>query len=57
MIVQCHLSIIHFGLMLLDVLQLLMDGTGEKASEEGMELLRRELKKIKEELNTSEEGL
>lgn len=34
-----------------------MDGTGEKASEEGMELLRRELEKMKETLKTSEEGL
>lgn len=38
-------------------LQTLMDGTGDKASAEGMELLRKEVKKMKQEVKTSEEGL
>lgn len=37
--------------------KVLMDGTGEKASEEGMRLLRRELEKMKEAVKTSEEAL
>lgn len=37
--------------------QTLMDGTGDKASAEGMQLLRREVEKTKQELKTSEEAL
>lgn len=51
------MSLVHIGLVLLDGLQVLMDGTGEQASAEGMELLRKEVEKIKGALKTSEEGL
>lgn len=34
-----------------------MEGKGDKATAEGMELLRKEVEKMKEELKTSEEGL
>lgn len=37
--------------------QTLMEGKGDKATAEGMELLRKEVEKMKEELKTSEEGL
>lgn len=37
--------------------QTLMEGKGNQATEEGMELLRQEVKKLKEELNASEETL
>lgn len=37
--------------------QTLMDGAGDKAAAEGMELLRREVEKMKEHLKTSEEAL
>lgn len=37
--------------------QTLMEGKGAQATEEGMELLRQEVKKLKEELNASEETL
>lgn len=33
-----------------------MDGTGEKAIAEGMELLRREVGTLKEDLKVSEDG-
>uniref|UniRef100_A0A3B4AF96 Endoplasmic reticulum transmembrane protein n=1 Tax=Periophthalmus magnuspinnatus TaxID=409849 RepID=A0A3B4AF96_9GOBI len=36
--------------------QSLMEGKGDKATEEGMELLREELKKLKEELKASDES-
>ncbi|XP_054650144.1 B-cell receptor-associated protein 29-like isoform X2 [Dunckerocampus dactyliophorus] len=35
----------------------LMEGTGDKATAEGMELLRKEVEKLKEELKTSEDAL
>ncbi|XP_051933773.1 B-cell receptor-associated protein 29 [Hippocampus zosterae] len=35
----------------------LMEGTGDKATAEGMELLRKEVEKLKDELKTSEEAL
>lgn len=34
-----------------------MEGKGDKATAEGMELLRKEVDKMKEELKTSEDGL
>lgn len=33
-----------------------MEGTGDKATAEGMELLRKEVEKLKEELKTAGEG-
>lgn len=33
-----------------------MEGKGDKATAEGMELLRKEVEKMKEEVKTSEEG-
>lgn len=43
--------------MLFDGLQTLMDGKGDKATAEGMELLRKDMEKLKEELKTSKDGL
>lgn len=37
--------------------QTLMEGKGDKATAEGMELLRKEVEKLKEELKTSEDAL
>lgn len=45
------------GLLSFRAHQTLMDGTGDKATAEGMELLRREVEKMKQELETAEEGL
>ena len=36
--------------------QTLMEGKGDKATAEGMELLRKEVEKMKEALKTSEDG-
>lgn len=42
--------------MSFDLFQTLMEGKGEKATAEGMELLRKEVRKLKEELKTSADG-
>ncbi len=42
--------------ILFDVFQTLMEGNGDKAAAEGMELLRKSGEKLKEELKTSEDG-
>lgn len=44
-------------LMSFDPFQTLMDGKGDKATAEGMELLRKEVGKLKEELTINKDGL
>ena len=42
--------------MSFDVFQTLMKGKGDKAIAEGMQLLRKEVEKLEEELKTSRDG-
>lgn len=56
-IARCCVSVLNNGFVLLDMLKVLMDGTGEQASAEGMVLLRKEVDKMKEALKAAEEGL
>lgn len=49
-------DVIYLRLMSFDVFQTLMDGKGDKATAQGMELLRTEVGKLKEELKTSGDG-